>query len=152
MRRRGNPMQLSGPKPRPDARHPYRRAGVTGASLPRRSLLAAGLALLGPNAAAQEPPADVTYVQDFDELWRTLDEHYCYFSDKTTDWQLVRSRFRPLALAATDDAGLTEILRRVLAELYDPHTHLSDPPDGSPAGRSTIFWPWQRASMPGLPP
>ncbi len=105
---------------------------MTETLLSRRSLLAAGLAMLGPHAAAQEPPADVTYVQDFDELWRTLDERYCYFTDKATDWQLVRSRFRPLALAATDDAGLTEIVRRVLAELYDPHTHLSDPPDGSP--------------------
>jgi len=59
----------------------------------RRSLLHAGIALgtvvaFPPGIAqAGEPAHDVTYVEDFDELWRTLDERYCYFGEKRTDWR-----------------------------------------------------------------
>jgi carboxyl-terminal processing protease len=49
---------------------------------------------------AQEPPHDVTFAEDFDELWRTLGERYCFFGEKTTDWNAVRQRYRPAAVAA----------------------------------------------------
>ena len=63
-----------------------------------------------------------------------LGERYCFFSEKRTDWNRVRALYRPLALATNSDAAFTDVVRRVLAELYDAHTSLSDPPDGSPRG------------------
>lgn len=102
------------------------------ASLTRRAVCGAAVTLVGTRAWALDPPPDVTFVEDFDELWRTLGERYCFLADKRTDWDRVRSRYRPTAMTASDDVAFTDVVRRVLAELYDAHTHLSDPPDGAP--------------------
>lgn len=98
----------------------------------RRTVCGAALALVATAGRATEFSRDVTFVEDFDELWRTLGKRYCFFADKRTDWNRVRSLYRPMALAADSGAAFTDVTRRVLAELYDAHTHLSDPPDGAP--------------------
>ena len=85
-------------------------------SLTRRAFCGAGMALVGAPAWAAEPRHDVTFLEDFDELWRTLGERYCFLPDKRTDWDRVRSFYRPMALAAEDDAAFTDVVRRVLAE------------------------------------
>ena len=106
----------------------------------RRSLLRAGFSLIGAQAIpvmpswAQEPPRDVTYAEDFDELWRTMGERYCYFGEKTTDWNAVRRYYRPLALAADSRDAFGAIAADVLREVYDAHTHMSDPPKDGPRG------------------
>lgn len=74
---------------------------------------------------------DSTYAQDFDELWGTLRDRYCFFDSKATDWSKVREMYRPPALTADSPVAFTSVVARVLAELYDAHTHLSDPPDGA---------------------
>jgi carboxyl-terminal processing protease len=86
-------------------------------------------------AHASEPLRDVTYLNDFDELWETLNERYCYFEEKATDWKAVRKYYRPRMQAVTSDAAFTDIIRLVLAELYDAHTHLAAP------AKFTPYWP-----------
>ncbi|MES1201331.1 MAG: S41 family peptidase [Pseudomonadota bacterium] len=98
----------------------------------RRALCLAGASALATPAFAAEPSHDVTADQDFDELWETLRDRYCYFAEKRTDWARVRRMYRPLAIAAETMDDYTEIVRQVLNELYDAHTHLADPPDGAP--------------------
>lgn len=83
-------------------------------------------------AFAETPAPDVTFAQDFDELWETLRDRYCFFQDKRTDWAHVRRLYRPQALSAQSGDAFTEIVRQVLCELYDAHTHLTDAPDGTP--------------------
>lgn len=107
--------------------------------LDRRTLLrasigaaAAGLILRSGLAHAAEPPNDVSFVQDFDELWRTLAERYCYFSEKRTDWNRVRALYRPMADRADSQDAFAAVVRNVLNELYDAHTHAFDTPDGEP--------------------
>jgi carboxyl-terminal processing protease len=102
----------------------------------RRSLLKAGVGLLAAQAlpfraGAAEPVHDVTFVEDFDELWRTLGERYCFFGEKRTDWSAVRALYRPQALAATSRDDFGAIVDRVLGELYDAHTHRGDAADGT---------------------
>jgi carboxyl-terminal processing protease len=106
------------------------------ATTSRRSLLKAGVGLLAvpalpSRAGASEPPHDVTYAEDFDELWRTLAERYCYFGEKRTDWPAVRALYRPQALAAASRDDFAVIVDRVLRELYDAHTHRSDAAEGT---------------------
>jgi carboxyl-terminal processing protease len=98
--------------------------------LTRRLVCAAAPILAASPAFAAEP--DIVGEQDFDELWETLRDRYCFFADKATDWQKVRDLYRPLAIAAQSDKVYVEVLRLTLNELYDAHTHLSDPPDGTP--------------------
>ena len=119
----------------------------------RRTLLQTGIALgsaatfpLG-MVQAGEPAHDVTYVEDFDELWRTLDERYCYFGEKRTDWRAVRRMYRPLAAAAQSSEAFAGVVGRVIGELYDAHTHLNDPaPD---AARGPYFDLWVEPNRDG---
>ncbi|QQV76975.1 peptidase S41 [Sphingomonas aliaeris] len=112
----------------------------------RRSLLRTGFGLIGAQAIgvvpawAKEPPHDVTFAEDFDELWRTLGERYCYFGEKTTDWNAVRRFYRPRALAAESREAFGAIVADVLRELYDAHTHMSDPPADGPRGPYFDLW------------
>lgn len=98
----------------------------------RRAICGSALAAIALPARAREPAHDITLAQDFDELWTTLRDHYCFFADKRTDWDHVRRLYRPQAIAAQSYEDFQEIARRVLCELYDAHTHLSDPPTGAP--------------------
>ncbi|QDX25985.1 peptidase S41 [Sphingomonas suaedae] len=91
--------------------------------------LAAGLTL---PAFAKEPPSDISMAQDFDEMWETLAERYCYFGEKTTDWAAVRRVYRPLALAAPDWDAFALVMRGALGEVYDTHTNIRTAPDGTP--------------------
>ena len=112
----------------------------------RRSLMAASVGLVGvagmPCAPiwAQEPPHDVTFAEDFDELWRTLGERYCFFGEKTTDWNAVRRRYRPIAVAAQSGDAFATVVAAVLGELYDAHTHMSDPPADAVRGPYFDLW------------
>src|SRR5262245_6025063 len=104
----------------------------TGAS--RRTFIGTGIAaaaVLPRFGRAAEPAHDTTFAQDFDELWETLRDRYCFFGDKRTDWPKVRALYGPQALAAASGEAFEAVCGRVLSELYDAHTHLSDPPDGT---------------------
>lgn len=116
----------------------------------RRSLWQTGLAatvfgsMAGGIAYAAEPDHDVIFISDFDELWSTLDQRYCFFAEKRTDWNRVRDLYRPLALAAPSSEAFADIVGRVLSELYDPHTSLSNPPAGSQRGpNSDLIVDWR---------
>ena len=103
-------------------------------SLSRRTLCGFGFGSAFTYALAAEPLRDTTYLDDFDELWLTMNR-YCYFEEKATDWNSVRSRYRPQAIAANSPESFAEVVRLTLAELYDAHTHLSSPATGTP------YWP-----------
>jgi carboxyl-terminal processing protease len=105
----------------------------------RRLLLRAGLAAavgstMGGAAWAVEPDRDVTFAGDFDELWTTLRDRYCFFSEKRTDWDRVRTMYRPMAVQADSRDGFAAVVGQVMAELYDPHTSPADAPAGAQRG------------------
>jgi carboxyl-terminal processing protease len=106
----------------------------------RRLLIGALAAATTCPALAAQPPREIVAAMDFDEIWRTLDERYCFFHLKATDWRKARSLYRPQAIAADSVDGFREVIRRLLAELYDPHTHVNDLPDG--AQRTPPFDIW----------
>lgn len=114
--------------------------------LNRRSLITTSIGMVGAlgipclSVWAQEPPHDVTFAEDFDELWRTLAERYCFFADKTTDWDAVRRLYRPFALAADSRDAFAAVVSDVLGELYDAHTHMSDPPAEALRGPYFDLW------------
>ncbi len=96
--------------------------------------LAAGLVIpaLPQALQAKEPPRDVTLAQDFDEMWETLRDRYCFFGEKATDWDKVRRIYRPRAIAAPSWNDFAHVLRAALGELYDPHTSVRSGPNGIP--------------------
>ena len=102
--------------------------------LNRRTVLASGLAALASTTIlAKAPPSDITLEQDFDELWETLRDRYAFFEDKATDWERVRTLYRPrLAEVGDDEDKWNRLLLAVTDELYDAHTHFAQPVPGLP--------------------
>lgn len=103
---------------------------MTDLALTRRAFCGAGLALAATPSYGQEPEHDITYGQDFDELWETLRDRYCFFEEKATDWDRVRALYRPSATAAGSSDAFKMVVKRVTAELYDSHTNLLGAPEG----------------------
>ncbi|MBD5247733.1 MAG: S41 family peptidase [Barnesiella sp.] len=62
---------------------------------------------------------------NFEALWRTLDEHYCFFSEKDVDWDDVYSRYSPMVSDRMSSEELFIVCAAMLDELRDGHTNLS---------------------------
>lgn len=64
---------------------------------------------------------------NFNALWRAVDEHYCFFSEKDVDWDEVRARYAPLVTPSMSRTQLFTVCSQMLSELRDGHTNLSAP-------------------------
>lgn len=86
-----------------------------------------GASLLLSSCITEEVPSD-TRQGNFDALWRTLDEHYCFFSYKAEeyglDWNEVRERYAPTISEGMTQAQLFEVLAKMTYELRDGHVNL----------------------------
>ena len=61
---------------------------------------------------------------NFDLLWTTVDEHYCFFEQKGVDWDSIRKVYEPKVSASTGDEELFTICASMLNELRDGHVNL----------------------------
>ena len=61
---------------------------------------------------------------NFEALWKIMDEHYCFFTEKGVDWDDVHSRYQAQPNAGMTDSQLFEVLGNMLAELKDGHVNL----------------------------
>ncbi len=62
---------------------------------------------------------------NFDALWNTLDQHYCFFNEKGIDWDEVYSRYSPMISDKMTPEELFDVCAKMLNELRDGHTNLS---------------------------
>jgi carboxyl-terminal processing protease len=67
----------------------------------------------------QQPSADLTV---FEEVWRTVRDHFYDPTFKGLDWAAVGERYRPLVAAADSDAERSAVINRMLSELSASHT------------------------------
>lgn len=85
-------------------------------------------------------PAANDYTGQFDTLWANFDQRYSYFDQKHVDWAALRARYRPQAVAATNEAELVAVVQQMLANLHDEHVVLRDP-----SGRTVLTYAPQPA-------
>ncbi len=85
--------------------------------------LVASLLLLLPACATLED-YDNTAVDNFEALWRALDEHYCFFAEKDVDWQGVHDEYYPRAAECTTTGELFDVCAEMLDTLRDGHVNL----------------------------
>lgn len=62
---------------------------------------------------------------NFESLWRTVDEHYCFFSQKDVDWDEVHERYSSQIREGMGRREMFQVLSAMIAELRDGHTNLS---------------------------
>lgn len=63
----------------------------------------------------------------FEQLWKVLDEHYCFFGQKDVDWNDVKVRYGEMVSDEMNDEELFAVCSDMLDELKDGHTNLSAP-------------------------
>lgn len=73
---------------------------------------------------------------NFEALWRIVDENYCFFEYKQIDWDEVYSRYSAQIHDEMDPFALFEVLGNMLGELKDGHTNLISSFDMS------RYWGW----------
>jgi len=86
---------------------------------------------------------------DFDFFWQSISDNYAYLDAKATDWNKVRTVYRPQLAAVQTRAEFISFMERVLEELYDPHislnTNLPSSPRLVPTGDDT-WAEWQEGN------
>ncbi|MGE5108077.1 MAG: S41 family peptidase [Sphingobacteriales bacterium] len=71
------------------------------------------------------------YKQDFDFFWTNINDEYCYFGKKQTDWQKVKEIYAPVADTITNRDQFVTLLEKALYEIYDHHAILNTNTNGS---------------------
>lgn len=65
-----------------------------------------------------------TPLGNFNELWRIIDEGYCFFEYKGIDWDEIYTQYENYIYPEMPDDELLSILASMLAELKDGHVNL----------------------------
>lgn len=63
----------------------------------------------------------------FDSIWREIRDRYYDPSLNGVDWEVVRTRFRPLVANAQNDDAFQNVLRAMMGTLRDSHTRVLTP-------------------------
>lgn len=91
-------------------------------------------------ACVTEDIPDNTLRGNFESLWKTIDEHYCFFPEKQEeyglDWDSVYARYSPRIDYVTTDGQLFEVCDSMLRTLRDGHVNLVAAHDMS------RYWEW----------
>lgn len=64
---------------------------------------------------------------NFDALWTTIDQHYCFFKQKGIDWDEIYTRYSPRISNDMSREELFNVMADMINELRDGHTNLSAP-------------------------
>ena len=103
---------------------------VTEWNLARCVLLAACLAGVAACRVPQPPSLAASYEAQFDALWSQYDQVYPAFRYKNvtpSDWNDMRTRYRPQASAARTDDEFIAVMLDMLKPLRDVHAWFVDP-------------------------
>jgi len=65
------------------------------------------------------------YKQDFTFFWSTINDEYCYFHKKQTDWQKVKEIYTPAMDTISNRSEFVTLLEKILYEIYDHHAILN---------------------------
>ena len=65
------------------------------------------------------------YKEDFTYFWNTINDNYCYWDKKQTDWNKVKTIYSPLVDTVSSKRNFILLLEKVFNELYDHHASLN---------------------------
>lgn len=79
----------------------------------------------------EKPVTSKEYKEDFNFFWNSINDNYCYFNKKQTNWQKVKEIYAPLIDEVTNRDQFVTVLERALYEIYDHHAILNTNTDSS---------------------
>lgn len=105
--------------------------------------------LLALSSCVTEDVQSDTRRGNFEALWQTLDEHYCFFSYKKEayglDWPSVREQYLPAVSESMTEAQLFEVLSEMTYTLRDGHVNLYASHNTARYGRWYDDYPMNRS-------
>ena len=75
-------------------------------------------------------------VGNFEQLWKIIDEQYCFLEAKGIDWDAVHEKYRKLVVPTMSNDDLFDLLSQMLYTLKDGHVNLSS------AKRTSFYDEW----------
>lgn len=81
--------------------------------------------LSGLTACIREEEYTNDPIGNFDQLWKIIDERYCFLDYKGIDWKKIGERKRKFIEPGMDDRDLFQVLSDMLYELQDGHVNLT---------------------------
>lgn len=81
--------------------------------------------LSGLTACIREEEYTNDPIGNFDQLWKIIDERYCFLDYKGIDWKKIGERKRKFIEPKMDDRDLFQVLSDMLYELQDGHVNLT---------------------------
>lgn len=73
---------------------------------------------------------------NFELLWKTLDQKYCFFEYKNIDWQEVHTRYSDRISEKMSNDAFFDVMGEMLAELQDGHVNLTS------SHNVARYWKW----------
>lgn len=110
-------------------------------------LVAATAAWMAP--AAGGVASERERAEDFDVLWRAIDQGYAYFGTSRPAWERARRAWRSRAVRARSREDFIAALEGMTATLHDDHVVLSERGPASPRRipSETDIWPYWRGDV-----
>lgn len=82
--------------------------------------------------------------ENFEALWKIIDENYCFFEFKQIDWEEVHDRYNQEIKDTLNQYELFDVLGRMLGELQDGHTNLIS------SFNMSRYWDWYEKYPPNF--
>ncbi|WP_321519707.1 S41 family peptidase [uncultured Bacteroides sp.] len=92
--------------------------------------------LLSFSSCVEEATFSNTPQGNFEELWKIIDEQYCFLDYKKIDWDAIHTKYQKRISADMTNEGLFEVLGDMLTELKDGHVNLYS------ANNVARYWKW----------
>ncbi len=73
------------------------------------------------------PEYSNTFYGNFEALWTTINEHYCFLREKNINWDSIRTVYEPRVATCKTSRQFFALCAEMLDELRDGHTNLSSP-------------------------
>ncbi|GAB4257905.1 MAG: S41 family peptidase [Vicingaceae bacterium] len=74
-----------------------------------------------------QPKYTDTPTENFEILWKELDEKYSFFIYKNIDWKTIYNQYKPMVNDNMSDEELFEVMNQMLFHLKDGHVNLTAP-------------------------
>lgn len=87
-------------------------------------LLLIAIALPTLNGCIDEDEYDNTPQGNIEALWKIMDEHYCFFTDKGINWDSIHAVYSKQANNSMTNEQMFEVMANMLSELKDGHVNL----------------------------
>jgi C-terminal processing protease CtpA/Prc len=92
------------------------------------------------------------YNEDFNFFWQSINDDYCYFDKKQTDWDKVKAIYGAAIDTITTRSQFVTIMEQALGEIYDHHASLNTNTDLSPrlVPSGTDIWAEYKGGKPTI--